>query len=73
MNSPWTTPAVIRVDQSRIAAERDSLEQWLDYHPATLNRQCAGLTAAELKTCSVPPSTLSLLGLVRHVGEVEQW
>ena len=35
--------------------------------------KCAGLTADQLKTRSVPPSGLSLLGLVRHMVEVERW
>jgi hypothetical protein len=35
--------------------------------------KCAGLTAEQLKLRSVEPSTLSLLGLVRHMAEVERW
>ena len=35
--------------------------------------KCAGLTADQLKTRAVPPSALSLLGLVRHMTEVERW
>ena len=69
----WTAPEVDRVEAERIAAERTSLEQWLDYHRATLLRKCAGLTAEQLKRRSVPPSRLSLLGLVRHMTEVERW
>ena len=69
----WTAPEVDRVEAERIAAERASLEQWLDYHRATLLRKCAGLTAEQLKRRSVPPSRLSLLGLVRHMTEVERW
>jgi uncharacterized damage-inducible protein DinB len=48
------------------------LEGWLDYHRATLRLKCAGLTAEQLATPSVPPSRLSLLGLVRHMSEVER-
>ena len=33
----------------------------------------AGLTAGQLKERAVPPSRLSLLGLVRHMTEVERW
>ena len=40
---------------------------------ATLQRKCAGLTAGQLKERAVPPSRLSLLGLVRHMTEVERW
>jgi uncharacterized damage-inducible protein DinB len=49
------------------------LEQWLDYHRSTLLTKCAGLTAEQLKRRAVPPSRLSLLGLVRHMVEVERW
>ncbi|MDQ0778750.1 putative damage-inducible protein DinB [Streptomyces aurantiacus] len=54
------------------AGERDMLEGWLDYHRATLAVKCEGLDDAQLRTASVPPSELSLLGLVRHMAEVER-
>jgi uncharacterized damage-inducible protein DinB len=44
---------------------------YLDHHRLTLLRICAGLTAEELTLRPVPPSSLSLLGLVRHMTEVE--
>src|SRR4051794_26203846 len=69
----WTAPQVERTEPDRIADERTSLEQWLDYQRATLLVKCAGLTADQLKTRAVPPSALSLLGLVRHMVEVERW
>jgi uncharacterized damage-inducible protein DinB len=52
--------------------ERAMLDGWLDYHRATLASKCAGLTDSQLRERSVPPSTLSLLGLVRHMAEVER-
>ena len=48
------------------------LETFLDYHRATLLLKCAGLSDDQLRTRSVPPSSLSLLGLVRHMAEVER-
>jgi uncharacterized damage-inducible protein DinB len=69
----WTAPPADRREPDRIADERTSLEQWLDYQRATLLTKCAGLTAEQLKTRSVAPSALSLLGLVRHMVEVERW
>jgi uncharacterized damage-inducible protein DinB len=48
------------------------LAAFLDYHRATLLWKCEGLTAEQLKQRSVPPSTLSLLGLVRHLTDVER-
>jgi hypothetical protein len=53
--------------------ERMSLETWLEYHRATLLKKCAGLTAEQLAERSCPPSSLSLLGLVRHMTLVEGW
>lgn len=73
MAETWTAPEVERTEPDRIADERTSLEQWLDYHRATLLTKCAGLTAEQLKRRAVPPSRLSLLGLVRHMVEVERW
>ncbi len=52
--------------------ERRSYEAWLDYHRATLLVKCAGLDGEQLARRAVPPSTLSLLGLVRHMTEVER-
>ncbi len=54
------------------AAEREMLTGWLDYHRATLAWKCDGLTDEQLRERAVPPSTLSLLGLVRHMAEVER-
>src|SRR3954471_5930977 len=73
MTDTWTAPDVDRPNPDRIADERTSLEQWLDYQRNTLLLKCAGLTAEQLKKRAVPPSGLSLLGLVRHMVEVEQW
>jgi len=53
--------------------EREQLDGWLDYHRETLLTKCQGLTAEQLKARSCAPSTLSLLGLVRHMAEVEAW
>ncbi|MFI8996595.1 DinB family protein [Streptomyces sp. NPDC053542] len=52
--------------------EREMLRGFLDFHRATLARKCAGLTDEELRRRSMPPSTLTLLGLVRHLAEVER-
>lgn len=56
----------------RAAVERVALEGWLDFHRDTLLWKCAGLTEDQLRRRSVPPSSLSLLGLVRHMAEVER-
>ena len=54
------------------ADERTMLEGWLEYHRETLAWKCEGLNDAQLRTASVEPSELSLMGLVRHMAEVER-
>jgi len=56
----------------QFADERVTLTRFLEYQRETLAMKCAGLTAAQLRERAVPPSALSLLGLVRHMAEVEQ-
>ena len=63
---------VERRDPPYQADERSMVENWLDYHRATLANKCAGLPDERLAERSVPPSGLSLLGLVRHMAEVER-
>ncbi len=61
-----------RVDPPLAAGERQMLNAWLDWHRATLAYKCDGLSDEQLRQQSMPPSTLSLLGLVRHLAEVER-
>ncbi|MEV4742939.1 DinB family protein [Streptomyces sp. NPDC049555] len=61
-----------RPKPSTHAGEREMLEGWLDHHRATLARKCAGLTDEQLREASVPPSVMSLMGLMRHMAEVER-
>ncbi|MFI0737475.1 DinB family protein [Streptomyces sp. NPDC021100] len=61
-----------RVPPPTTGGERETLRAYLDYHRATLARKCEGLTDDELRRRSMPPSTLTLLGLVRHLAEVER-
>jgi uncharacterized damage-inducible protein DinB len=61
-----------RQDAGHRAPERQMLEEWLDYHRATLLMKCDGLSDAQLRARSVPPSPMSLLGLVRHMADVER-
>jgi len=48
------------------------LEAWLEWHRGTLSAKCSGLSADQLRARTVEPSSLSLLGLVRHMAEVER-
>jgi uncharacterized damage-inducible protein DinB len=52
--------------------DRPILEGYLAWQRATLLSVCAGLTGEQLAALPVPPSTLSLLGLVRHLAKVER-
>jgi uncharacterized damage-inducible protein DinB len=69
----WTAPEVDRPDGLNVAPERAAVEEQLEYHRATLLWKCQGLTADQLKQRSMPPSVMSLLGLVRHMADVERW
>ncbi|MFK4083153.1 DinB family protein [Kribbella sp. NPDC020789] len=62
-----------RIDPPTTASERELLQGFLDYHRQTLLLKVGGLSADDLARRSVEPSGLSLLGLVRHLTEVEQY
>ncbi|WP_422724103.1 DinB family protein [Kitasatospora purpeofusca] len=61
-----------RIAPPLTGGERETLRAFLDFHRATLAMKCAGLTDEQLRLRSSPPSTLTLLGLVRHMAEVER-
>ena len=48
------------------------LQAFLDWQRATLLYKCAGLTGEQLARRAIPPSGLSLLGLIRHMTKVER-
>jgi Protein of unknown function (DUF664) len=52
--------------------ERAILLDYLRYYRLTMEMKCADLDADQLAQRSVPPSTMSLLGLVRHLAEGER-
>jgi uncharacterized damage-inducible protein DinB len=62
----------MRPDPPTDADERATLVGFLEYHRATLAAKCMGLNDAQLRARAVEPSNLSLLGLVRHMAEVER-
>ena len=70
----WMDPA----QDPRFAAgaeldgERATLLDYLRAYRLALELKCAGLDAEQLARRSVPPSTMSLLGLVRHMADVER-
>ncbi|WP_411733247.1 DinB family protein [Paeniglutamicibacter sp.] len=62
-----------RTDPPPGGSEREILMGFLDYQRHTLGLKCAGLHAEALAARAVPPSGLSLLGLVRHLSDVERF
>ena len=66
------TPQDDRTAPPPAGDERAQLEGFLDYHRQTLLWKCAGLTDEQLRERPVPPSPLSLHGLVRHLADVER-
>ncbi len=48
------------------------LTGWLEHHRAILLWKCEGLSDEQLRKRSVPPSSMSLLGLIRHMTDVER-
>ncbi|MEU3709852.1 DinB family protein [Streptomyces catenulae] len=68
----WIAPTVERRPMPAAVGEREMLQGWLDWHRDTLLAKCAGLTGEQLTLRSAAPSTLSLLGLVRHLTDVER-
>jgi uncharacterized damage-inducible protein DinB len=61
-----------RSEPQTTGGERSSLTEFLQYQRDTLAWKCSGLSADRLRERAVPPSVLSLLGLVRHLAEVER-
>ena len=70
MRQTWAM-VVPRTEPAFELPEREMLDGWLEYQRATLVWKCEGLTDEQLRTRAVPPSTMSLLGLVRHMADVE--
>jgi hypothetical protein len=71
-NAEWTAPEYARSDEPFTGPERPMLDAFLDRYRASLLMRCSGLTGGQLALRSVPPSNLSLLGIVRHLTDVER-
>ena len=52
---------------------RSVLLGYLAYHRAVLARKVEGLSDEQARSVACPPSALTLLGLVRHMTDVERW
>ncbi|MEV6591948.1 DinB family protein [Streptomyces acidicola] len=70
----WTDPDDDPRDRDGAGPEGElaTLQEFLKDYRTTLRMKCEGLDAEQLARRSVPPSTMSLLGLLRHLAEVER-
>jgi hypothetical protein len=67
----WTGDTRERIP--RTGNERETLTGFLDWYRATFAQKCAGVPPGRLSEKGVPPSGLSLHGLLRHLTGVERW
>lgn len=71
MSNTWTTPENDPRTYGNPQGELATYREYLANYRLTIAMKCEGLDADQLARRSVPPSTLSLLGLVRHLAQVE--
>ncbi len=70
----WVDPADDPRNTDGVSPDGElaTLQDYLADYRLTLHMKCDGLDPEQLARRSVPPSTMSLLGLVRHLAEVER-
>ncbi len=68
----WTAPDVTRDEFPLDLPERQALEAFITWHRQTLLQKVAGLTSEQLASRAIPSSNVTLLGIVRHMAEVER-
>ena len=80
MTDPSTTTTLVvaeRVDRRSegpmTGGERGVLDHWLDLYRETVLLKIAGLNAEQLARRAIPPSSMSLIGVVRHLTQVEAY
>jgi uncharacterized damage-inducible protein DinB len=71
MSDMWMDPADDPRTYGNPKGEKATLREYLSNYRLTLDMKCGGLEAEQLARRSVPPSTLSLLGLIRHLAQME--
>ncbi|KAA6222156.1 DinB family protein [Streptomyces albofaciens JCM 4342] len=69
----WAAEGDARRRPPLVGDEREILTGYLEWHRATFELKCSGVPAGRLSERSVPPSGLSLHGLIRHLAGVERW
>lgn len=70
----WADPTADPRNSDRVSPDGElaTLQDYLRSYRLTLLMKCEGLNPEQLARRSVPPSTMSLLGLVRHLAEAER-
>ena len=71
MSDMWTVPELDPRTYGNPVGELATYREYLTNYRLTIELKCQDLDADQLARRSVPPSTLSLLGLVRHLAHVE--
>jgi uncharacterized damage-inducible protein DinB len=68
----WTSPGVDRRPVPHEGDERATLEAFIEFHRETFLWKCSGLTGDQLAARPIATTTMSLLGLIRHLSDVER-
>ena len=71
MSDMWSAPEDDPRTYGNPVGEKATYREYLSNYRLTVEMKCDGLDADQLARRSVPPSTMSLLGLVRHLAQVE--
>ena len=71
MSGMWIAPEEDPRTYGNPVGEKATYQEYLRNYRLTIGLKCQGLDAEQLARRSIPPSTMSLLGLVRHLARVE--
>lgn len=69
----WATPETDPRTYGNPVGELATYREYIANYRLTIEMKCEGLDADQLARRSVPPSTMSLLGLIRHLAQMEQF
>lgn len=68
----WTAPTITRDEFALNLPERQALPAFVNYHRQTFLWKCEGLNAEQLASHPIASTSMSLLGIIRHMGQVER-
>lgn len=69
----WTAPPIVRDGFPLDLPEREALEAFVRYHRQTFLWKCQGLDGQQLASRPIPTTGITLLGILRHMAEVERF